>query len=247
MSATGFTITRSMLTNAFEANIKPNLDISWGRYIYVGCAVNMGGICELCGASIKDDYIVFDNETNSYKSFGPVCSEKATNKTIAKLKQELSDNMLELRRKHQKDAYEEEVLLKRKIFRDLNPQIFEYLINNKDDNLFVSDMYNNLIKYGTISDKQVIAIELMMCTDAVLNSGERIELPVVFKKVKWYNGEFGDTGYAKFLNDNSEVITVKVSRSSNFGRVLDDMEYGWNGTIKGSVKNNKLTRVALVS
>lgn len=243
-----FTITRrSMLITAFENEIKPNLTVKWGRYVYVGCVVDMGGCCELCGSHIKDDYIVYDNETDEYKSFGPVCSFKATEKTISKLKQELTDNLLETTRQHQKEAHEEGILRKRRIFQDLNPQIFDYLINNKDNSVFVSDMYNNLIQYGTLSDQQVLAIELMMHKEAVLTNGERIELPVIFKKIKWYSGEFGDTGYAKFLNDNSEVITVKVSRSSNFGRLLDDMEYDWNGIIKGSVKNNRLTRVALVS
>lgn len=246
-----FVISRSMLIEHFESDVKPFMDVKWGRYIWVGTAVDMGSVCQNCGQRIKDDNIVYDTESGEYLSFGPVCAPKMTGKTIVQFKHEKQVINRAIRRAQREEEMIELREKKVQEFQDLFQAEFDFLKeeNKKDPESFLGSMFTNLMEYGTLSEKQMLYVELGMMDDLELEEGSKVELPVVYKTGKWYDSRFGSTLYATFATEGFKKVQVKVSQGSDFGGAIDraqDKGITWTGTIKGTVKNGRLTRVKIV-
>ncbi len=219
---------------------------------------SLGGVCDGCSRSIKHVYTLKNNKTQEVGHYGSGCAKNFMNgKSITEVAKENSQYKAELREEDLKDNLAKRV----QSFKELNPEMLDYIQNNQDFSFLVS-IKENIERVGTLSQAQFDVVYGMMLKVAGLAPKVKALTLDIFR-VKTDCSDFG-VNYTLFgETKDKELVRVFFSTlNAKNERYLEDKgilrvssygEYNFTPTcdhklsikLNGSFDGYKLKRVKL--
>jgi len=171
---------------------------------------NTGGHCDRCGRAIKNVYSIRNNETKECGHYGAGCAKKVMGMSITEV-YEANKAYDEAIKRFEKETLEEEngrTFVQE--FKEAEPEMLEYIVNNLDNN-FIADMKKQIEEKGSLTDAQYAAVWSMMKPFVELEKGSKIETLIYPIKMKIEESMYGWQYTVIGLNENNEKIRVYFS------------------------------------
>jgi len=133
------------------------------------------GHCDECGHPIKNLFILKKRSNNSIITLGSECVKKVTGKTISQIEKENKqiEKQIVIEEKEERERlYKETQLLK---FKEVEADVLKYIEANYENNDFLANMKKHIEENGSIPEKALLAIKLMMKPFFKFNTDEIVE------------------------------------------------------------------------
>lgn len=131
--------------------------------------------CAHCGRELKNFYVVRNNESKETFTLGSGCVQKYCGKTPAKIQKENDDFEKAVIVAEQEEQLASARIARMTHFKEVEADVWEYILNNAPSNSFLEDMRVKVLEQGTIPENALKAIRVMMIPFAEIEKGTKVE------------------------------------------------------------------------
>lgn len=182
-------------------------------------------VCDECGRELKHFHVVKNNETNQELVLGSGCVLKYCDLTISQIKKENDEYIKIVNAIDVAEKYERERTANVSSFEEVDAEVWEYILANASDNMFLNDMKHKVEQQGSIPENALKAIKVMMIPFKEIDKGTLIEGTF---EVLHFKADVTEERYSTQANvlitvtDGKEKFRVKTTYSkSNYDFVTD--------------------------
>jgi len=175
---------------------------------------NLGSCCDGCGRTLKNVYVVRNNETKKTGHFGSGCFKKFTDgKSITEVVEEQKLYEKAVKQTERDEIQEANGRSFIESFQEAEPEMLEFILNNLDNN-FVKNMKERIETSGSLTKSQYESLFRMMRPFAVFNKDEKVTLKVFPSKVEIRRNNFGYNDFEYLViafTENDELVKIYFS------------------------------------
>ncbi len=171
---------------------------------------NTGGHCDRCDRSLKNVYVIRNNESKEVGHYGSGCAKKVMGISITDMVQENINYENQNKRIESEENFEKSSRANIQSFTEAEPEMIDFIENNTENNI-IKDMKKRIEESGSLTEGQYNAVKIMMIPFDEIDKDTKVDMIVRPIKLTIDQNHYGWEYNIIAVTDNNTKVKIYFS------------------------------------